>query len=127
LKGFFGRCLAIALPCLAASLLIEYLLTFVVSTSDRSGRLAVVVNHEQTYLVILAIIYLITSPLRFEAGLVSTMLILSLAWLVIVLLLMALFAVAKFFLIRIVESPKGPVLGLSGLLIAIAALIKTFT
>jgi hypothetical protein len=123
LKGFFGRCLAIALPCLAASFFIEYLLTFVVSTGDQSGRMAVVVS-EQTYLIILAIVYLITSPIRFEAGMVSTMLTFSLAWLVIVLLLMALFAIAKFVLIRIVESPKGPVLGLSGLLIA---LIKAFT
>jgi hypothetical protein len=64
--------------------------------------------------------------MRFETALVLTMLLLSLAWVVIVLLVMAQFAVMKFFLIRIVEYPKGPVLGLSGLLVAIAALVKAF-
>lgn len=126
LIGFFGRCLAIALPCLAASLLVEYLLTFVVSAKPPSGAPAIVISHELTYVVILSVIYVITAPLRFELGLVATMFILSLAWLVIVLVLMAIFAIAKFFLIRIVEYPKGPVLGLSGLLIIIGGLIKVF-
>jgi hypothetical protein len=117
LKGFFGRCALIAGLSLGLTFGIETVLHLVTKDVDSAGM---------SDLLILAIVYLLTSPIRFEAGLVSTMLILSLAWLVTVLLLMALFAVMKFFLIRIVEYPKGPVLGLSGLLIAIAALIKVF-
>jgi hypothetical protein len=120
LLGFFIRCLLISSICLAAAFLIDNRATFLVAAAERNERM------RMTYLIILSIIYLATSPIRFEAGLVSTMLILSFVWFVMVLMLIALFAIIKFFLLRIVEYPKGPVLGLSGLLIAIAALVKIF-
>ncbi len=61
-----------------------------------------------------------------ESMLILTVLILSLLWLILIPILMILFRTTQFLLLRIVEYPKGPVLGLSGLLIGIAALIKAF-
>jgi hypothetical protein len=61
-----------------------------------------------------------------ELLLVTTNFLLSVSWLVLVLVLMSLFKVVQFFLIRIIEYPKGPVLGVSGLLIGVAALVKAF-
>jgi hypothetical protein len=61
-----------------------------------------------------------------EAGLLSTMLVISVLWLSFALLLIVLFRMTQFFLIRIVEHSRGPVLGISGLLVAVGALLKIF-
>ncbi len=50
----------------------------------------------------------------------------SLLWLGLFALIRFLFRTSQFVLIRIVESPKGPVLGVSGLLVGIGALVKVF-
>ncbi len=57
----------------------------------------------------------------------STLFMLLFLWQIVVLLLFGLFWCARFILIRIVEYPKGPIMALSGLLIAIGALVKLFT
>jgi hypothetical protein len=42
----------------------------------------------------------------------------------VILLVMLLFRMTQFVLLRITENPKGPIIGLSGLLIAIGMLVK---
>jgi len=44
----------------------------------------------------------------------------------LIFVLIAGFQVVQFVIVRVAESPKGPVLGLAGLLTAIGALVKLF-
>jgi hypothetical protein len=63
----------------------------------------------------------------YSVGFVSSVLFMLLGlWQMIVWLLFALFWCVQFLPIRIVEYPKGPIMALSGLLIAIGAVVKIF-
>jgi hypothetical protein len=64
--------------------------------------------------------------LYIELNLIQTVFFVSLLWLGLFLLIRGLFRTLQFVLIRIAESPKGPVLGVSGLLVGIGALVKVF-
>jgi hypothetical protein len=66
----------------------------------------------------------VSAPILAEEMLIQTILFLSLYWIIIVWCLMALFRVAQFVLLRVVESKDGPVLGLSGLLVGLGAIAK---
>jgi hypothetical protein len=66
----------------------------------------------------------LTFVLLYQTGLLAVILFLSILWLVAVNAVILLFRMTQFILIRIVESPSGPVLGLSGLLIGIGALAQ---
>jgi hypothetical protein len=118
LVKFFGRSFMLSAAGVLLTMLIEYLMEIVGHTFDPGqGR---------RYFIIVAVVSFVAAALRLETGLVAAMLVLSVIWLVVVLVIMAVFAVIKFLLLRIVEYPKGPVLGLTGLLLAIAAIIKIF-
>lgn len=66
----------------------------------------------------------IAAPIFAEWLMVQTILFLSFYWLLLVWIVMFLFRVLQFVLIRIVESPNGPVLALSGFLIGVGAIAK---
>jgi len=80
------------------------------------GQLVVVLIH--------AVSSLVTAPVLVEWIILQSILFLSVYWLIFVVLLIALFSILKFILIRIVESKNGPVLALSGLLIGLGAIAK---
>jgi hypothetical protein len=61
-----------------------------------------------------------------ETGLIFLMLLLSVLWYCHILLVMILFRTTQFTLFRIIENPRGPVLGISGFLVGIGALVKVF-
>lgn len=68
----------------------------------------------------------IRAPLLAEMLMLNTILFLSFYWLVLVWIGMLVFRVVQFFCIRIAESSDGPVLAISGLLVAIGAVAKAF-
>jgi hypothetical protein len=80
------------------------------------GRVGVTLVH--------AITALISAPIMAEGLLVMTIAFLSLYWIIIVWSLAGIAKAVQFILLRIVESPKGPVLGISGFLIGVGAIIK---
>ena len=68
----------------------------------------------------------ITAPLLAEMLMLNTILFLSFYWLVLVWFGMLVLRVSQFFCFRIAESTDGPVLAISGLLVAIGAVAKAF-
>ena len=61
-----------------------------------------------------------------ESALILIILIGSAIWSAIVFVIMTIIRTMQLILLRIVDHPKGPILGLSGLLVGIAALAKAF-
>ena len=83
-------------------------------------------NEAYRNLAIYVLLWTTLSTILAEWGLIQTMFFLTLFWFFSVLILMGLFRITQFILYRIADNPKGPVLGISGLLIGIGALVKTF-
>lgn len=71
-------------------------------------------------------VLLIMSPVILETYILLYMLLLAIAWMVLTSILMIIFRMVQFFLLRIVDAPNGPVLALSGLLVGMAAFVKAF-
>ena len=69
---------------------------------------------------------LVIGPIGVESALLFVIIVLSAAWCAIVWIGLGLIRTMQFILLRIVDNPKGPVLGMSGLLVGIAALVKAF-
>jgi|ERR1051325_8316400 hypothetical protein len=113
LHDFFRRCLYMWLISLA--LTYSFLIVEVIFEPLES---------ESLYVRIPFVVPFLVSSV--EAGLITMMFFLSVFWYCLVLLIMALFKAVQFILLRIIENPKGPVLGISGLLVGIGALVKAF-
>lgn len=71
-------------------------------------------------------VYLAFSQILIEAALVIDTFLLSVIWISFTIVLMTLFRITQFFVLRIVDYPNGPVLALGGLLAGVAALAKAF-
>jgi hypothetical protein len=65
-------------------------------------------------------------PIVTEFALLFYIIVLSVIWCAIVYIIIGLMRTLQFVLLRIVDNPKGPILGLSGLLVGVAALVKVF-
>jgi hypothetical protein len=66
----------------------------------------------------------IAAPLMAETLLNQVILFLSIYWVVFVWIMIAIFRILQFILLRIAESPNGPILGISGALIGLGAIVK---
>lgn len=82
------------------------------------GKTIVIVLHTLTSLI--------AAPIMSEAFLFMFMFFIGLYWIIIIYVVMIIFRVLQFLLIRIAEHPKGPVIAISGLLTGIGAVIKLF-
>ena len=76
-------------------------------------------------LLVLLVIVGVGLPIAAETVMLGVMFVWSLLWFLAVLLLLAFLRTTQFVVLRVVEYPKGPVLGLSGLLIGVAAILKS--
>ena len=74
--------------------------------------------------VLHAVTAIISAPVFAETFMLQNIFFLSVYWLIIVVILIALFRICQFILERVVENKNGPVLALSGLLIGVGAIIK---
>lgn len=61
-----------------------------------------------------------------ELIIVGVLVSITLAWALVLLLMITCVAAGRFVLLRIAESSKGSVLGVSGLLVGIGAIVKAF-
>lgn len=82
------------------------------------GRTIVIILHVLTSIL--------AAPLMSEAFLFMFMLFIGIYWIIIIYVVMLIFRMLQFLLIRIAENPKGPVIALSGLLTGIGGVIKIF-
>ena len=71
-----------------------------------------------------ALVTLLVSPLLVAEFLITAVWFLSFGWLVLSTVIMIFIRVSQFILFRVVASSKGPVLGLSGLLVGLGAVVK---
>lgn len=134
---YFGRCLIALGCCVALALLCLVLLSPIAGFDSPAFTLDEPEQIKDAYESMLggkigtisvhAITALILSPIMAELMLIQTILFMSLYWLILVYLCMAIFRILQFILIRIVESPNGPVLALTGLLIGIGGLAKALS
>lgn len=92
------------------------------STSDIEtyfgGKYVIIILHLLTAII--------SAPIMAETFLFQFMFFIGLYWTIIVYSMIFLFRFLQFFLIRIAENPKGPVIALSGLLTGIGAIVKLF-
>jgi hypothetical protein len=70
--------------------------------------------------------FMLIIPVGAEFGLLYLVVLLSAIWCAVVYIAIGMIRTFQFVLLRIVDNPKGPVLGLSGLLVGVAALVKAF-
>lgn len=117
--GFFARGAAAYVAGMMTLLLILILML-----SARKMAPGPTVPHTLITIVDILIMVIVLYPLLVETILVGVMLGWSLLWFINVLLLLVFLRTTQFVVLRVVEYPKGPILGLSGLLIGIAAVLK---
>lgn len=73
---------------------------------------------------VMAAIFLLYLRLRVYLRLMQLLFVVALVWISVVYVLIGLFKVLQFFLLRIVENPKGSIIALSALLTSIGAIVK---
>ena len=82
------------------------------------GRLVAIVLH--------GVSAAIAAPLLVEMLLLNTMMFLSLYWLIFVVVLILVFRVVQFAILRITDNPKGPVFAISAFFVAIGGIVKLY-
>ena len=132
---YFGRCAVSVIPLIGLAIL------YVIATSQihelvpkpEGGFIdsgAISEAYENVYFglpgvtVLHGITAAVSAPILAELLILLTMLFLSFYWLIAVVAVMLLFRTIQFVLLRIVESPNGPVLGITGALIGIGGIAK---
>jgi hypothetical protein len=112
---------------------IGILLFFIAMVKLLDMLFATIFGHEGDNIVLFltsllpaVLIFVLIGPIIAELGLLFYVIVLSAVWCAVVYIVIALMRMVQFVLLRIVDNPKGPVLGLSGLLIGVAALVKAF-
>lgn len=73
---------------------------------------------------VMVAIFLLYLRLRVYLRLMQLLFVVALVWISVVYVLIGLFKVLQFFLLRIVENPKGSIIALSALLTSIGAIVK---
>ena len=83
-------------------------------------------NGKSIVIILHIITAIISAPVMSEVFLFMFMFFMGLYWTIIVYIVIFVFRILQFLLIRIAENPKGPVIALSGVLTGIGAIIKIF-
>jgi hypothetical protein len=122
--GFFVRSAA-AYAVGSIALVLSFILMLFASKLSGFGDPTVHLSIRVVGLVVQLIIACVAYPLAAETTMIGAMLGWSLLWFLVVLLLLVSLRTIQFVVLRVVEYPKGPILGLSGLLIGIAAILKS--
>ncbi len=121
LKGF-------GLLCLIAVMLVLAEMPIINPTMDLRTT-ADIENHfggKAIVIILHTITAIIGSPIMSEVSLFMFMLYIGVYWIIVVYIIMFIFRLLQFILIRIAENPKGPVIALSGLLTGIGGIVKVF-
>jgi hypothetical protein len=127
---FFSRCGAAVAICLLMIIgIVIYIATsiFLIAMILPLAREANTFAFSQRLLLPTFIAaFMLIIPVGAEFGLLYFVVLLSAIWCAVVYIAIGMIRTFQFVLLRIVDNPKGPVLGLSGLLVGVAALVKAF-